>query len=273
MAYTAWRGAIELNGFPVNVQLFGRVKDRKGISFRQLDPKHKQPVTQQLVDIKGKVVNRDTLLKGVPNGETFVALNEDQATSIASAERSGVLTPDSFSPLASIDLSLAISTYAVRGDSKVAGSEKSVQTLWNGLHDMGLAYVSTITMRSGSRDAIIVFYATDTDLLAATLPFQAELNDVPAFVPQANSTQADLFRLVVGDDIAPFDLTAFESEYAARRDAAVEAALKGKKVAPKKVAPKKEAAPSDLEAALMASLAAKDSGSSPKKATSRKKAA
>lgn len=265
MAYTAWRGAIELNGFPVNVQLYGRVKDRSGSSFRQLDPKKQQPVSQLLVDVNGHKVARDKLLKGVPNGEGFKALSEAQAKAISEAERSVVLTIDTFAPLSTIDLSFSLSTYAVRGDVKSPGSEKSVNTLWNGLHETGLAYVSTITMRSGSRDAIIVFYATDTDLLAATLPFVQELQDVPAFTPQVNSTQADLFRLVVGDDVAPFEQEKFTSTYLTRRQAAIDAALSGDETAPAVEAKDEPDVPSDLEAALLASVAVKRAKSKPTK--------
>lgn len=265
MAYTAWRGAIELNGFPINVQLFGRVQDRKGSSFRQLDPKKQQPVSQVLVDVDGNTVVRDKLLKGVPNGEGFKALSEAQVTSISNAERSRVLTADTFAPLSTIDLSFALSTYAVRGDLKVAGSEKSVNTLWNGLRATGLAYVSTITMRSGSRDAIIVFYATDTDVLAATLPFAQELQDVPVFTPQENDTQADLFRLVVGDDVAPFEREKFTSAYLTRRQAAIDAALSGDETAPAVEAKDEPDVPSDLEAALLASVAVKRAKSKPTK--------
>jgi Ku protein len=257
MATTAWRGAIEFSGFPINVALYGRVKSRSGDSFKTLDPVHKQPVKQQYVDINDEVVDRSETLKGVEVEKgVWTPLTPEAVEMIAEGERSEVLEPDSFSPLSTIDLGLALQTYEVLPDAKVAGSDKSVNTLWNGLRATGLAYVSRLTMRSGSRDAIVVFYATDHDLRAATLPFAAELNDVPSFTFEADEKQADLFRLVVGDDIQPFDLAAFQSEYRTRRQAAIDAALSGKKIAKPKA--KKQAEPAnDLMAALEAKVAAK----------------
>ena len=47
--YRAWRGAIELAGFPINIALYSRVRKARTDSFRMIGPSGK-PITTQLVD-------------------------------------------------------------------------------------------------------------------------------------------------------------------------------------------------------------------------------
>lgn len=278
MASTAWRGALDVSGFPVNVRFYGRVKSRSGESFRQLDPKHKQPCSSVLRDVDGNDVERADVLKGVEHGKgQYVALTPDQVELIAEGERSSLIEAEQWVPLETVDLSLALSTYMVVADGDVPGSARSANLVWNGLRASGLAYVSRLTMKSGSRDAIVVIYANDDGMFAATMPFVHELNDVPESGFHVDQKQAEMFqKAVIGNvEVTDFEVEALESEYRQRRAQAIEAALKGKPL-PKPVAkgPLKQA-DADLMALLESQIeepkAAKPKAA--KKAKARRKVA
>lgn len=139
-AASAWKGAVEFAGFPVNVKLYGRTKSRSGESFKTLAP-NGDPVRSVYIDSDGEQVERAECSKGVETSKgQFTALSTEAIESIASAEKSSMVTPSSFAPLDSIPLELATAAYAVVPDSDVAGADKSVGLIWNGLLDSGLAY-------------------------------------------------------------------------------------------------------------------------------------
>jgi DNA end-binding protein Ku len=264
-----WKGAIEFSGFPVNVALHNRTKSRGSESFKTLAP-NGQPVKSQYIDTEGNVVERDSTSKGyeVAKGQ-FAVLSPEALEAIGSGQRSTLVEPDSFAPLGSVPLELALATYSVTADAKVAGSEKSVNVLWNGLRKTGLAYVTRVTL--SSRDAILVVWATDDALLAAALPFTTELNEVPSATLTENEAEAEMFESVVGAayETRPFDHKSFESEYGARRRETIEAVLKGHKVeAPAEPAPAAEVP--DLMAALKAAQA--KAGGKPAKKPAKKAA-
>lgn len=258
MARAAWSGAINFAGFPVNVRLYSRVKSRSGESFKQLAPTNQAPVQQQLVDTDGSVVERADCLKGVEVGKgQFKALPPEAVEMIASAERSVTVEPESFCPVESVPLALSTRGYAVVPDEKVPGADQPTGIIWNGLRASRRAYITEITVRAGSRDAILAIWADDDGLYANELPYVDELNDVPAWEPKEDERAAETFAAFVDSqyaDIAgPFDHSAFESKYRQRRADAVQAALKGEAIEVPEAAQAKTAAP-DLMAAMQASL-------------------
>lgn len=264
-ATTAWRGALSvLGGFPVNVRFYNRVKSRSGESFRQLDPEYLEPVSSVLQDKDGKVVARDKVLKGVEHGKgNWVALSDEQVELIKQGERSEMIEPEAFVGLDSVDLSLALSTYVVTPDPDTPGSERACNIVWNGLLANEIAYVSRLTMRAGSRDAIVLIYANEDGLFAATMPFQQELHDMPSQKWERDAKQAKMFMAAV-ENIEPFELGEYASEYAARRAQAVEAALHGKPLPVNKPQVDLSTDEPDLMAALEAATAAKGQSKAPK---------
>lgn len=265
----SWSGGLEFAGFPINVKLYPLAGSAKNESFRQLDPKHGQPVKQQLVDVKGKVVPRDKIVKGHQTApDAFVQLSGAALDNIALRERTKIMQPKQFSPRASVPLQLGKQTYAVVPDKKVAGSEGPVNIIWNGLRDNDLVYASELTMRAGSRDSIVVFYADEHGLWATTLPFVTELKDVPTHEFKVDAKQAAVFAQFVSMtyEVGEFDHASYVSEYKVRRDAAIEAALSGDPV-PQPTADVEPADAPDLMAALEAAVS---SQKAPKKKAAAK---
>lgn len=279
MAATAWKGAVTvtLNGVevPIHVRLHNRVKSRSGDSFKTLAPSDQQPVRSVYLDSAGNEVDRKAALKGVEVSKgTFKPLPAEAVEAIGSAEKSTVVEPRQFCPADSIPVELAVTSYAVRPDKDVAGAERSVNQLWNGLLDSGLSYVTEITMKAGARDAILVLRATDEGLSAIALPYTAELADVPEFDWQRDEQigQAVGAALTEGMKATAFDHASFESSWRKRRQAAIDAVLTGKTPEiPEAPAPAADAP--DLMGALEASVKQAKPKKAPAKAKSRKKVA
>lgn len=254
---TAWRGAIEFAGFPVNIALYSRVKKQRTQSFRTIAPSG-QPMAQgKPVDTgTGKTYASSESRKGVEVAKgQFAILTEEAIEQINSGVKTTVATPEQFVPVDTIDLSLAIDRYAVRPDDKAAGSDQSVNIIWNGLRATDKAYVTQVSL-TGGHDAVLVIWADDRGMWAAMLPFVAELYDVPTHEFVENEQAAALFEQVLDGQYAEqtadaFEHEAFESEYIARREAAIAQVIEGVEVTVDAPAAQKSGAP-DLMAVLAA---------------------
>jgi non-homologous end joining protein Ku len=253
----AWRGAIEFNGFPINIALWPKVKSSRGESFRTLAPDG-QPVKQVYLDSSGEQVATAECSKGVETEKgVFKTLSPEAVERIQEGEKSSVLNAAYFAPLSTVPVELATASYHVRADEKVAGAASSANVLWNGLRAHGLAYVTQATLRAGSPDVVLAVWADEKGLVAGAFPFEQQLWAAPEGEFTENAAAADLFGQFVntGGDQA-FSLGDFTSEYSARRKAVVDAELAGETVqAPEPAAT--EAVVPDLMAALKASVDAK----------------
>lgn len=245
MAAPSWKGAVKFEDYALHVALYNRVRSRSADSFKMLSPGDKKPVRSILVEsgeyeklekdphAKVLTIGRNDTLRGVPmGGDEYQPLNENSREAIAAAERSTVIEPARIVPRSTIPFDLTDKSLAVVPDKKVAASEASVDALWSYLHDEELAYVTEVTFRSGSRDSILVLYADDVGLLGVTVPFGTELNPDPDGFARNHVAGAQERLGAVAEDEGyiedTFDFDQHESKYEQRRNAAIEAALKGK---------------------------------------------
>jgi non-homologous end joining protein Ku len=151
--------------------------------------------------------------KAVKVGKEFVPMTEEALEQINAGTRTKLLKPEAFCPASSIAFDLAIDRFYVRPQKDVAG------------------------------------------LFAALLPFEEEVYPAPSFVFEENEHAGNLFAAMVEQEheIEDFDHSAWESEYRARRQAAIDAVVAGAPVAVEPEPETKEVVP-DLMAALMASV-------------------
>jgi DNA end-binding protein Ku len=241
------------------VQLYPTVKSQRD-SFKMLDPKHKRPVKQQLVDIKGEVVERADTVKGVEQApDQYAVLPKAGVDALALLGKTTVAAPRGFCSLDTIPFTLAQGTYAVVPNSKVPGSDGPVNIIWNGLRDNELAYVTEITMRAGSPDRIVVFWADQEALYATALPYLEDVNPPTGHRFTVDAKQAKVFGQFLGtnEEYAPaaFEHGAFKSEHKRLRAEAVQAAIEGKEFSVPAQAEEPAEAP-DLMAALEAAVSA-----------------
>jgi non-homologous end joining protein Ku len=272
-AYTAWRGAIEINvgGFPipVHVSFMARKTPMKGQSFKLISPDG-LPVSQQYI--------AQQIVPGADGGEPTVQewrgtigdcargyevakgdirpLPPEVLEAIGRSERDEMVAPNCFVPLDSIDLALAGDTYSVVPDDQVAGSAKSASVIWNGLRYAGVAYVTQIVMRAGAIDRIVAIYADHIGLRAVTLPFASELKDEPV-EPQfeVNDTAGSMFAQAIDTtyEVKPFDSADYTPHHAERRAEALAKWLEGEAIVTPEPTPEPDAQP-DLMAALEAAM-------------------
>lgn len=272
MARPSWTGAITFAGFPINVRAYPLVKSRSAQSFKTLAP-NGLPVQQVLVDSNGEPVERADTSKGVEvSKDKYAALDPAAVEMIQSAERSEFLDVIQFAPKSSVPLQLATGHFRLVPDEKVAGSAGPVNILWNGLTATERALVTEWVPRASSRDSLLVVHADIYGLTANTIPYVSELQDVPEWKPESDDKAQSTFQQFIEAqdyDLDDFAHAAHESNYEARRAAAIEAALKGEVIeAPTAPTPDAQAAP-DLMAAMAGALdKAKPSG---KKAPAKKR--
>lgn len=259
MARKSWSGAITFAGFPIHVATY-KLAASSPKSFKQLAPTDGLPIRQALMDTSGTEVDRASCGRGyeVQKGK-IVPLSPEAIEMIQGAERTDVLDPECFAPANSVPLDRSSGHYRVVPDEKIPGSDGPFKILWNGLRATERALVTKWVPRSGAKDELVAFVATDEGIEAHTIPFAADLRtDAPTWTPEVDDQAAEVFEQVVDAnyDTTDFDHEAFESDYQARRDEAIAAALDGKVVvAPEKA--KATAAVPDLMAAMQASLGAK----------------
>lgn len=269
-ARSTWAGGIMFAGFSIPVRVFTLLNSRKSGSFKMLDPTHKQPVKQILVDVDGTEVARADTLRGVefPKGQ-FTALPDEALEMIENADRSTAVEVERFAPVATVPLELSLESYIVVPDEKVPGSEQPVQILWNGLHETeSAAIIPDWCPRAGARPSTLIVRAIDDGLRGNLLPFAGELKGgLPSFQPQADETKAQTFAAVVAQQYTTddFDLAAYADGYAERREAAIALALDGKVLDIPKPAEQPQAAAPDMMAMLQAQLAAAPAKAKPAK--------
>jgi len=79
MARPTWQGHLRLSLVTCPVALYKATEARTGVSFNMIDPVTKDRVRQQLVNSRGDVVDRSTMLKGyeVEKGQYVIVDKED----------------------------------------------------------------------------------------------------------------------------------------------------------------------------------------------------
>jgi non-homologous end joining protein Ku len=258
--HEAWSGALEFmpataSTLPlnVNVTLFGLVRKQRNESFKTVDADGKimtGTTTYPATPYKGVHIGGP---KSGPNAK-YAPLDNDVVDAIRDSQKTVVAKPEQFVPVDDIDLTLAIDRFVVRPDADVPGAEQGVQIVWNGLRAHRMAWVSQVTL--SSQDALLVIYATGTDLRAVLLPFVAELYPVPEFEFVEDDKAEALFGKVVNSahgGPTNFEHARFASKYQARKEELLAQAVAGQFVVPEEPEIVEDDTP-DLMAALEASL-------------------
>lgn len=270
---SAWKGALDLGGFPVNVRLEARRRKTKSYSFKVL-AKDGLPPKRKQYDSSGKEIQNDETVRGVQVGkDQFVQLPAEAVEAIKANDRTILAEPCKFVPAESLDLALAEMSYVVIPDKDVPAADRSVNVLWNGLRSTGLAYVSEIGMTAGAMEAIVCIYATEKELRAVALPYGTELYSTPSIEYEEDEKAAKVFAQFVDasySDLVDSEmkLTDFESDWLKRREETIATVVEGGEIkAVETEAPKPAGA--DLMAALEGAV--KEAGK--KKAPAKKRTA
>jgi non-homologous end joining protein Ku len=268
---------VPISGFEITleVELYSRVKKARNESFTNLAPSGQQVESRKFDPATGEQIESEQVRKGVKVGPHEYAVMTDEALEqIKSGTKTTVVAPEQVVRKESIAMDLAIDRFAVR---PAEGQEGNVSLLWNGLRVGELAYCSQVSMHGG-HDSVLVFYADENGLWAALLPFEDELYPLPTHSFDTNDQAGEMLaaQLLGDEDEAPdFDHSAFESEYRARRQAAIDAVIAGEEVVVQEQVEEPKDTP-DLLAALQAAAAQpkpkKSSAKSTKKSRAKREA-
>lgn len=274
-----WAGSVLFAGFPISFRAYKRVRDRRSeAGFKMLDPKFHAPVKQAWLDQEGTLIQRADTVKGVEANGGFHVLPNEALELIEAQGRSTSIEIKEFSPRETVDFSLALTSFVLTPDEKVAGSEGPVNILWNGLRATGrVAVIEGWAQKGNSKPSTLVIDATENGLIGYVEPFRAEVNPVPTWTPTPDEKQASVFSAFAEQNytIADFSLDDFTDTKNERHAAAIAMAISGEASVPEELTAPAPAVP-DLMAALEASLAANagaNVGTKPKKAVPKKKVA
>lgn len=234
---SAWRGAVEFGGFPINVKFESRVRVTRAPSFKTLAKHDGLPPVSKKYAASDPAQEITETVKGVQLGKSEYAVIPSEAVEKIKNEvgKDVVIKPHQFVPKETIDLTLTYRSYKVRPDDKVPGAETSAQVLFNGLRVSGLAYVCRFSRRGGSMDAILAIFEHDGDLVAVEYPFVSELfgvTDSPYKVDDEQGAKFEAFlEAQYADQVGEeFDHGEYVSTFQQTREEAISAALAGETI-------------------------------------------
>lgn len=258
-ARSAWAGPITFAGFPFNVKAYPLIASASKDKVKTLCTCHGTPIrAPKVCGTSGKELTPDQMQKGVEKSKDAYAVVNGDALDAASGPKSNAIVPERVVHMTTVPLHLTMSAWRLVPEP---GHEQSVGALQAILEQSGKALeVPGFVSRSGSPDTVLVVYGRDGELLASTIADKTKLNARPAVTLAAALPDAQLGMLRQALDslypLADFDVNRFDSQHAAKRAAAIAAAVAGKSITPAKAdAPAVSAVP-DLMAALEASLKA-----------------
>lgn len=254
-ARSAWAGAINFAGFPLNVKAYA-ITGKSAQSFKTVCGCHQQPITAPKVCAKtGDAPDETHSAWEVSRGQ-LVVLPDDAVEALKSGEATRMCEIERFAPIDSIPFELSKGVYRLVHDDKVPGSEGPVNILWNGLRSTErAAVIDGWCPRSGSRPTTLAIHADSVGLLANTLPYLTDLKDAPQGSFAEDDKAAAVFEQFVEANYLTenYDLSTYVDTYAERRGELIAKAMAGETIEIASVeAPKPVTA--DLMAAMTAAL-------------------
>lgn len=255
MARSAWTGAINFAGFPLNVTAYA-VTGKSATSFKTVCGCHEQPITAPKVCAVSGDKPAETHSAWQVSKDSLVVLPDDAVQQLKSSEGTGVLEIERFAPIDSIPFVFSKSVYRFVADAKVPGSQSPVNILWNGLRSTDrAAVIDGWIARSGSRPTTLVIHADDVGLLGNTLPYLTDLKDAPTGTFTEDEKAAALFEQFVDTNylVETYDIGAYTDTYAEERESLIQKAMAGETITVETTEAPKPAGP-DLMAAMQAAL-------------------
>lgn len=261
MARATWTGAITFAGFPLPVQAFNFTPTSKS-EIKTLCDCHGEPIAQKNTCATTSAILTDAQqVKGVEVSKgVYHRLDQTAVEGLTNAAaKTTALEIERVCPRATLDLHAMTGGYSIVPEPK-KGAEKPVAILWHVLRKHDMAIVGRWTSRAGSRDSILAVYAGPKGLIGATLPHESQLSNAPVFAA-CDTAVADAEVAMFEGALTgmypngDYDAADFPSQFAARRQAVIDAAVAGQPIASSPATAAAPAAP-DLMAALAASLQA-----------------
>lgn len=255
MARSAWTGAINFAGFPLNVTAYA-VTGKSAKSFKTLCGCHDKPVVAPKVCAVTKDEPTETK-KGWEVAKDKLAVIPTEAVEQLKESGTNLLEIERFAPRASIPFVFSKSVYRFVADAKVAGSEGPVNIIWNGLlASERVAVIDGWIARAGSTPTTLVIHADEVGLLGNTLPYLTDLKDAPTGTFTKDEKAAAMFEQFVDLNylVEDYDIGLYTDTYAEKREALIAKAIAGEEIVTDAPAEAPKPAGPDLMAAMAAAL-------------------
>jgi DNA end-binding protein Ku len=271
MPRALWSGAISFGLVNAPVRMYTAISEHN-VHFNMLRATDAERIHyRKVAGTSGREVPDDQIVKGyeISDGE-YVMLTDDE---IAAARLEGdkVIEIHDFVPLEEIDPIVLERTYYL---GPAEGAERVYSLLAQALAESGLVGIATFVFHD--RDQLACLREKDGGLLLERMYFADEIRDADGILPDRKRA-VDKRELKLAVDLiermkGTFDHSAYHDRYRERLMSIIDKKRKGETITAAKVEERK--APSDLMAALEASLSDAVGRSKPKKAaaSSRKPA-
>jgi DNA end-binding protein Ku len=252
MARAIWKGVIHFGTIKVPVKLYSAVQER-GVSFRLLHAKDKEPVTQRMVNPEtGEVVPKERVGKGfVDEGGVVVMLNEQELEELE-PEASRDIEITRFVKPSAIDPQWYDRPYFLGPDED---ADEDYFALTAALQNTEREGVARWVMRN--KEYVGALRVRDEHLMLITLRFAGEVIPASALEPPAGRAiekkELALAEQLVAALEDTFDPEAYHDEWRERVLEFVEAKAKGRAPKIRRMKPRKQDT-KDLAGVLEASL-------------------
>lgn len=266
-----WSGVLHINAFlEAHISLVKGTEDYRGREgLVELCACHQKPFKRSAVCVEGftrltqekekegETDGTTAAVKGVPNGEeTWVVLDDDTIAAIEAAGTKDTIAIAAILNSEQIPLERTAAMYYVTPNTKVKGSNKAVELLYDTLARSGKMAVAKWAPRG--REMLVVIRPNEQEetLIASVLLFDAEIRDYLPYRLAARNVspeEIDLATQLLERLPGEFDFAAAVDEAVPVRQAAIDAARNGKEIPVKASTPAADAAP-DMMAALRAAL-------------------
>ena len=272
MPRALWSGAISFGLVNAPVRMYTAISEHN-VHFNLLRAKDAERIHyRKVAGSSGREVPDDQIVKGyeISDGE-YVTLTDDEIAA-AHVEGDKVIEIHDFVPLEEIDPIVLERTYYL---GPAEGAERVYSLLSSALASSGLVGIASFVFHD--RDRLACVREKDGALLLERMHYADEIRDSDGILPDRKRA-VDKRELKLAVDLiermkGTFDHSAYHDRYRDRLTAIIKKKQKGETITAPKVEERK--APSDLMAALEASLSDAVSRSKPKKApaASRRKPA
>ena len=272
MPRALWSGAISFGLVNAPVRMYTAISEHN-VHFNLLRAKDAERIHyRKVAGSSGREVPDDQIVKGyeISDGE-YVTLTDDEIAA-AHVEGDKVIEIHDFVPLEEIDPIVLERTYYL---GPAEGAERVYSLLASALASSGLVGIASFVFHD--RDRLACVREKDGALLLERMHYADEIRDSDGILPDRKRA-VDKRELKLAVDLiermkGTFDHSAYHDRYRDRLTAIIKKKQKGETITAPKVEERK--APSDLMAALEASLSDAVSRSTPKKApaASRRKPA
>lgn len=223
----AHKSAISVGLLYIPVGLYKTTRDIS-ISFNQLcKDSHQRIQYKKYCPSCDKEVKTDDIIKGYEFEKgRYVTITNDELEKIKT-KKDKTIHIEHFTKMTEVDSIYYEKNYYLAPE---AGAEKAFELLRQAmLQQKEVAVAKTVI---GTNEQLLVLYPTKDTIIAKTLFYQEEIQELPKphIKVNINKEELDMAKTMIGAMTDSFDISAYHDEYQMRLRDAIEAKIKGQEI-------------------------------------------